>query len=63
LLDPEDGEADRVADDFALTLRDLPNDLRRDDSALADAARAALRRTLGRRLGKRPVVDVHLIRV
>ncbi len=63
LLDPEDGEADRVADDFALTLRDLPHDLRRDDSALADAARAALRRTLGRRLGKRPMVDVHLIRV
>ena len=63
LLDPEDEEADRVADDFAVTLRDLPHDLRRDDSALADAARAALRRTLGRRLGKRPVVDVHLIRV
>nr|WP_294522860.1 ribonuclease J [uncultured Rhodopila sp.] len=63
LLDPEDGEADRVADDFAVTLRDLPHDLRRDDSALADAARAALRRTLGRRLGKRPMVDVHLIRV
>jgi ribonuclease J len=63
LLDPEDGEADRVADDFAVTLRDLPHDLRRDDSALADAARSALRRTLGRRLGKRPMVDVHLIRV
>nr|WP_294557625.1 ribonuclease J [uncultured Rhodopila sp.] len=63
LLDPEDEEADRLADDFAVTLRDLPHDLRRDDSALADAARAALRRTLGRRLGKRPVVDVHLIRV
>jgi ribonuclease J len=63
LLDPEDEEADRLADDFAATVRDLPHDLRRDDSALADAARAALRRTLGRRLGKRPVVDVHLIRV
>jgi ribonuclease J len=63
LLDPEDAETSRVADDFAETLRDLPADLRRDDSALADAARAALRRTLGRRLGKRPVVDVHLIRV
>jgi ribonuclease J len=63
LLDPEDAETDRVADDFAETLRDLPSDLRRDDSALADAARAALRRTLGRRLGKRPMVDVHLIRV
>jgi len=63
LLDPEEAETDRVADDFAGTLRGLPVDLRRDDVALADAARAALRRTLGRRLGKRPMVDVHLIRV
>jgi ribonuclease J len=63
LLDPEEAETDRVADDFAGTLRSLPVDLRRDDVALADAARAALRRTLGRRLGKRPMVDVHLIRV
>jgi ribonuclease J len=30
---------------------------------LGEAARAALRRALGRRLGKRPMVDVHLIRV
>jgi ribonuclease J len=63
LLEPDETETDRVADDFADTLRDLPADLRRDDTALADAARAALRRTLGRRIGKRPVVDVHLIRI
>jgi ribonuclease J len=37
--------------------------LRRDDAALADAARAALRRAFGRRLSKRPLVDVHLLRV
>jgi ribonuclease J len=42
---------------------DLPAALRRDDAALADAARAALRRALGRRLQKRPLVDVHLLRV
>ena len=63
LLDPEDAETDRVADDFAESLRDLPANLRRDDAALQDAARSALRRTLGRKLGKRPMVDVHLIRV
>jgi ribonuclease J len=63
LLDADEAETDRVADDFADTLRDLPADLRRDDTALADAARAALRRTLGRRIGKRPLVDVHLIRI
>jgi ribonuclease J len=63
LLDPEDPETDRVADDFAGQLEDLPNSLRRDDSALLDAAKSALRRTLGRKLGKRPMVDVHLIRI
>jgi ribonuclease J len=63
LLDPEDPETERVADDFADQLQDLPANLRRDDAALQDAARSALRRTLGRKLGKRPMVDVHLIRV
>src|ERR1700733_5613057 len=63
LLDPDDPDTTRVADDFAETLRDLPASLRRDDAGLEDAARAALRRALGRKLGKRPLVDVHLIRV
>ena len=34
-----------------------------NDAALMEAAKAALRRTLGRRLQKRPLVDVHLLRV
>ena len=63
LLDPDDPDTGRVADDFAETLRDLPASLRRDDAGLEDAARSALRRALGRKLGKRPLVDVHLIRV
>jgi ribonuclease J len=63
LLQPEDPEATRIATDFAQGLRDLPPALRRDDASLHDAARAALRRALGRKLQKRPVVDVHLIRV
>ena len=63
LLDPEDPETDRVASDFADSLQNLPANLRRDDTALLDAARSALRRTLGRKMGKRPMVDVHLIRV
>ncbi len=63
LLDPDDPETVRVANDFAETLMDLPVSLRREDAALEDAARSALRRTLGRKLGKRPMVDVHLIRV
>jgi ribonuclease J len=63
LLDPEDAETDRVAGEFLEIMRDLPASLRREDAGLAEAARAALRRALGRRLGKRPMVDVHLIRV
>ena len=63
LLDPDDPDTTRAADDFADQLLDLPASARRDDAALQDAARSTLRRILGRRLGKRPMVDVHLIRV
>jgi len=63
LFEPEDPETARVVADFTQAVSELPLTLRRDDSALADAARAALRRTLGRRFQKRPMVDVHLLRV
>ncbi len=64
LYAPDDPETAQLASDFADELADLPAPLRRgDDDALADAARAALRRALGRRLQKRPLVDVHLLRV
>ncbi len=63
LFEPEDPESDRVVRDFAAALADLPQALRRDDPALLDAARAALRRALGRGLQKRPLVDVHLLRI
>ncbi len=63
LFDSDDAELDRVGSEFAEALEDLPTSLRRDDAALTDAARAALRRALGRRLQKRPLVDVHLLRV
>jgi ribonuclease J len=63
LFEPDDPEAKRLASAFAEAMSDLPGPLRRDDEALADAARAALRRALGKRLQKRPLVDVHLLRV
>jgi len=63
LFEPEDPETDRISREFAGALADLPAPLRRDDAALADAARAALRRIVGRKLGKKPIVDVHLLRV
>jgi ribonuclease J len=63
LFDADDPELDRVGTEFADAVEGLPASLRRDDVALSDAARAALRRALGRRLQKRPLVDVHLLRV
>jgi ribonuclease J len=63
LFEPDDPELDRVVTEFTNAIEDLPQSLCRDDAALADAARAALRRALGRRLQKRPLVDVHLLRV
>jgi ribonuclease J len=63
LFEAEDPELDRVSGELATAIGDFAGPLRRDDSALADAAKAALRRALGKRLAKRPMVDVHLIRV
>ncbi|MCX7380450.1 MAG: ribonuclease J [Alphaproteobacteria bacterium] len=63
LFDEGDRENIRVAGELADAMADLPIATRRDDAALADAAKAALRRALGRQLQKRPLVDVHLLRV
>jgi ribonuclease J len=63
LYEQDDAELERIAGELADAVEELPASLRRDDVALADAARAALRRALGRRIGKRPLVDVHLLRV
>ncbi|HEX4615334.1 MAG TPA: ribonuclease J, partial [Stellaceae bacterium] len=41
-------------------LDELPGNLRRDDEAVRDAARRALRRILNERFGKRPLVEIHL---
>jgi ribonuclease J len=44
-------------------LEELPGNLRRDDEAVRDAARRALRRILNERFGKRPLVEIHLVRI
>ncbi len=63
LFEQDAAELDRASRDFADAIEELPAPLRRDDDALLEAARAALRRSLGRRLQKRPLVDVHLLRI
>ena len=63
LFEPDEPEALRIVREFVSALEGLPLALRRDDEPLLDAAKSALRRALGRRLQKRPLVDVHLLRV
>jgi len=63
LFEPDEAEAIRIGREFVTALEGMPLALRRDDEPLLDAAKSALRRALGRRLQKRPLVDVHLLRV
>lgn len=63
LLESEDPESIRISEEFADAIDEIPDELRQEDSAFRDAAKTALRRALGRKLQKRPLVDVHLLRV
>ena len=63
LLEPNDAETIRVNHAFAQGLADLPESLRLEEQSFREAAKSALRRALGRKLQKRPMVDVHLIRI
>ena len=63
LLDADDPETARVLSEFTDGIVDLPASTRRDDDLLTEAARGAVRRAVGKRLKKRPQVDVHLLRV
>lgn len=63
LLESDDPESIRIQEEFADSIDQIPDELRQDDAAFRDAAKTALRRALGRKLQKRPLVDVHLLRV
>ncbi len=64
LYDPEEPEMHRIQRDFAGMLAEIPAALARADAdEFADSARAALRRAVGRRLQKRPLFDVHILRI
>ena len=62
----EEAEGDTWEDAIDAVI-DAVNDLRaserRDDDAVAEAARIAVRRALRESIGKRPVTDVHVVRV
>ncbi len=63
LFEGTDLEPMQLAGDLMRAVQDLPGGLKREDDALREAARAVLRKAVGRRLKKRPNVEVHLLRV
>ncbi len=65
LVEPAAAEAAASALRSAVerALDEMPGNLRRDDEAVRDAARRALRRILNERFGKRPLVEIHLVRI
>jgi ribonuclease J len=63
LFEAGDPEPLQIAEDLGRAVTELPPSLRLEDDTLRDAARAALRKALGRRLRKRPSVEIHLLRV
>ncbi|GBQ90631.1 metal-dependent hydrolase [Acetobacter nitrogenifigens DSM 23921 = NBRC 105050] len=63
LLDADEPESVRVKEEFASAIDEIPDELRMDDNSFREAAKTALRRALGRKIQKRPLVDVHVLRV
>ena len=63
LFEQGDPEPAQIADELARAVADLPPGLRLEDDMLRDAARAALRKAMGKRMRKRPSVEIHLLRV
>jgi len=52
-----------LRDALADAMDGLPASLRHDDGALREAARRVLRRALNERFGKRPLIDIQLVRL
>ena len=65
LLDGEadDSVRDDVIDAIIAAVEDLPAKKRRDDDTVSEAARIAVRRAFRDHVGKRPVTEIHVVRV
>jgi ribonuclease J len=55
--------AAELRDAISAGIEELPRPLRQDDEALRDAARRILRGELKQRFGKRPLIDIQLVRL
>jgi ribonuclease J len=63
LFDDQAALQHEVEQEFHDLLAELSPALRKEDAAFTEAARAALRRIVGKRLGKRPIVEAHILRI
>jgi ribonuclease J len=61
--DVEPEIAHEVEDAVTVAVDDLPKARRKDDAEVREAARLAVRRSIRALCGKRPQIDVHLVRV
>ena len=63
-MEDEDGElADAIVAGLQEMMADLSAAERRDDGRIEDAAHKALRRVVRAHLGKKPLTDVHIVRI
>jgi ribonuclease J len=60
---PAEAAAPALRNAIERTIEELTAELRRDDESVRDATRRTLRRILNERFGKRPLVEIHLVRV
>ena len=65
VVEPDDAEEieEEAIDAVIDAIDDLPKGARRDDEGIAEAARRALVRAVRRAVGKRPVAQIHVVRV
>ena len=52
-----------LRDSLKRALDELPAGARRDDQVVRDAVRGTLRRVINERFGKRPLIEIHLVRI
>jgi ribonuclease J len=63
LFETDGPEQGQLADELARGMGELSKNARKEDDTLTEAVRTVVRNAVGRRLKKRPNVEVHLLRV
>jgi ribonuclease J len=63
MLDGDESMVGEVTDAISKAIDNLPPTLAKDDATLEETARLALRRTIMQRTGKKPIADIHIVRV